>query len=127
MPECPPGGCICAGLWIPNHCGQPNEFMVGYNCKVTNVKPTARALAPAKTPVFCEDDPSTCVKGAKGMIVFNQREGNNIDIDGYQKDGLFKSPGYNQKTGFADGAQNDIFVQADNSSKAWVVSLIFSL
>jgi len=88
--------------------------MVGYNCKVTNVKPTARVLAPAKTPVFCEDDPSTCVKGAKGMIVFNQLEGNNIDIDGYQKDRLFKSPGYNQKTGFSDGAQNDIFVQADN-------------
>ena len=84
--------------------------MIGYNCKVTNVKPTARALAPAKTPVWCEDDPSKCVKGAKGMIVFNQLEGNNINIDGFQKDGMTKSPGYNMKTGFADGAQNDIFV-----------------
>lgn len=91
--------------------------MIGYNCQVTNVKPTARALAPAKTPVWCEDNPSNCVQGAKGMIVFGQLEGNNIDIDGYQKDGLggpdlFKSPGYNMKTGFADGAQNDIFVAA---------------
>jgi len=92
--------------------------MVGYNCKVTSVKSTARPLALAKTPVFCENDPSTCVKGAKGMIVFNQLEGNNINITGYQKDGLFKSPGYNHKTGFADGAQNDIFVQVDHSSKA---------
>ena len=52
------------------------------------------------------------------MIVFNQLEGNNINITGYQMDGLFKSPGYNHKTGFADGAQNDIFVQADHSPKA---------
>jgi len=110
MPECPPGGCICAALWIPNHCGEPNGYMIGYNCKVTNVKSTARPLAPAKTPVFCEDDPSKCVKGAKGVIVFNQLEGNNIDLTGNQKDGQSKSPGYNQKTGFADGAQNDIFL-----------------
>ena len=59
-----------------------------------------------------------CVKGAKGVIVFSQLEGNNIDINGVQKDGQFKSPGYNQKTGFADGAQNDIFVQAYDSSKS---------
>ena len=110
MPECPEGGCICAALWIPNHCGTANEYMIGYNCKVTNVKPTARALKPAKTPVWCEGEPDKCIKGPKGMTVFGQQEGNNINIDGYQKDGLFKSPGYNQKTGFADGAQNDIFV-----------------
>jgi len=117
LPECPPDGCICAALWVPNHCGEPNEYMIGYNCKVTNVKPTARPLAPAKPPVFCEDDPSTCVKGAKGVIVFNQLEGNNIVLDGNQKDGQPKSPGYNQKTGFADGVQNDIFVQAGNSTQ----------
>src|SRR5882757_275043 len=108
MPECPPGGCICAALWIPNGCGEANEYMIGYNCHVTNVKTTARQLAPAKTPVWCEDDPSKCVKGAKGMIVFNQLEGNNIDIDGIQKDEGWKSPGYNQKTGFSNGPQNDI-------------------
>ena len=89
--------------------------MIGYNCKVTNVKPTARSLAPAKTPVWCEGEPEKCVQGAKGMIVFNQFEGNNIDIAGYQKDKLLKSPGYNQKTGFKDGAQNDIFLPADNT------------
>jgi len=88
--------------------------MIGYNCRVTNVKPTARPLAPTKTPIFCEDDPSTCVQGAKGMIVLNQLEGNNIVLDGNQQDGQPKSPGYNQKTGFADGAQNDIFVEAGN-------------
>ena len=42
--------------------------------------------------------------------MFNQLEGDNIDISGRQKDGQDKSPGYNQKTGFADGAQNDIFL-----------------
>ncbi len=85
---------------------------MGYNCRVTDVKPTARAVEPAKTPVWCEDDQSKCVKGAKGMIVFNQKEGNNIDIGGQQLDGDAKSPGYNKKTGFEDGAQNDIFVKA---------------
>ena len=112
MPECPPGGCICAALWIPNHCGLANEYMIGYNCKVTNVKPTARALGKAQTPVWCEDEPEKCVKGPKGMIVFAQQEGNNIDISGTQKDGLNKSPGYNLKTGFKDGAQEDIFMDA---------------
>jgi hypothetical protein len=116
MPECPPEGCICAALWIPNNCGEPNEYMIGYNCRVTNVKPTARLIAPAKTPVFCEDDPSKCVTGSKGMIVYNQLEGNNIVLEGNQKDGQPKSPGYNQKTGFTDGAQNNIFVQAEISS-----------
>ena len=86
--------------------------MVGYNCRITNVKPTARTLAPAKTPVWCEGEPDKCVKGAKGMIVFSQKEGNNIDIDGVQLDGAWKSPGYNEKTGFTDGAQNDIFLDA---------------
>jgi hypothetical protein len=86
--------------------------MMGYNCRVTNVKPTARALGKAQTPVWCEDEPEKCIKGPKGMIVFNQLEGNNIDITGKQKDGHDKSPGYNQKTGFANGAQTDIFVDA---------------
>jgi hypothetical protein len=86
--------------------------MIGYNCKVTDVKPTARALGQAKTPVWCEDEPEKCIKGPKGMIVFNQLEGNNINVDGNQKDGGPKSPSYNQKTGFQDGAQNDIFVDS---------------
>lgn len=86
--------------------------MIGYNCKVTGVKSTARPLAPGKAPVFCENDPSSCTKGAKTMIVVNQLEGNNIKLEGTQANGEAKSPGYNAKTGFADGAQNDIFVNA---------------
>ena len=92
--------------------------MIGYNCKVTNVKPTARALAPAQTPVWCEGEPDKCVKGAKGMIVFNQLEGNNIDVNAFQMDGMWRSPGYNQKTGFKDGAQNDIFLPANATINA---------
>ena len=97
--------------------------MIGYNCRVTNVKPTARRLAPAKTPVWCEGEPDKCIKGAKGMIVFNQQEGNNIDIDGKQQDGLSRSPGYNMKTGFSDGAQNDIFLYVTPQS-AHTVALL---
>lgn len=40
------------------------------------------------------------------MIYWNQLEGNNIQVDGRDAAGDFKSPGYNMKLGFADGASS---------------------
>ncbi|KAK3214610.1 hypothetical protein GRF29_19g760106 [Pseudopithomyces chartarum] len=64
---------------------------------------TVRGFAPAQAPVYCADDASKCVKGAKQMIAWHQETGNNIET----ADGI--SPGYNEKCGWTNGAQHDIF------------------
>ncbi|GLB35639.1 hypothetical protein LshimejAT787_0212040 [Lyophyllum shimeji] len=108
LPACPPGGCICAWGWVPNGCGEPNMYHQAFKCKVTGATATA-PVAVGKPPVWCEDDRSKCVKGAKQMIYWNQLDGNNIQVSGQDLSGMPKSPAYNNKLGFADGAQNDIF------------------
>jgi hypothetical protein len=45
--------------------------MAGYKCNVTG-STSSRKVAPAKVPVYCADDSSKCVKGAKQMIAFNR-------------------------------------------------------
>ena len=72
LPACPPGGCYCAWLWVPDGCGQPNMYMANYKCHVTNTS-SNRKLAPAKAPVYCKDNQSACVKGAKQMIAWNRK------------------------------------------------------
>jgi len=49
---------------VPNGCGIPNMYMQGFKCIVTNARSTT-PVAPAVPPVWCEDDQSKCVKGAK--------------------------------------------------------------
>ncbi|KAF2799823.1 hypothetical protein K505DRAFT_190074, partial [Melanomma pulvis-pyrius CBS 109.77] len=93
LKECPEGGCHCAWLWIPNGCGEPNMYMQGFKCKVTNAKSTA-PLAKAQVPAYCADDQSKCVKGAKQMLAWHQRTGNNIETP----DGT--TPNYNTKCGW---------------------------
>jgi hypothetical protein len=77
--------------------------MQGFKCNVTNTSPTAKPLAKAQVPVYCENEPERCVKGAKQMLAWHQATGNNIET----KQGL--TPNYNQKCGWAEGAQKDIF------------------
>jgi hypothetical protein len=76
--------------------------MQPYKCKVTNAQSTT-PVASAQAPVYCADDAATCVKGAKQMIAWHQLDGNNIET----ADGV--SPGYNEKCGWTNGAQKDIF------------------
>jgi len=111
MPPCPPGGCICAWGWIPNGCGLANMYMAGFKCKVTN-SISNTPLAKPKPPVWCEGNPNNCTKGAKQFIGWHQQDGNNIQVDGFDLAGGRKSPGYNSKLGFSDGAQNDIFADS---------------
>ncbi|KAF4617821.1 hypothetical protein D9613_006247 [Agrocybe pediades] len=108
LPACPEGGCICAWGWIPNGCGEPSSYMVGFKCTVMNAT-SKRSIASPSPPAWCEDDQSKCVKGAKQMIYWNQAEGNNVEVDGTDSVGQPKSPGYSAKMGFSNGAQNDIF------------------
>jgi len=121
LPACPPGGCHCAWGWVANGCGQPNMYMQPHRCLVTGATSTTR-VAPAKPPVWCEDDPSACVKGAKQMIYWNQASGNNIEVTGWDLSGNHKSPTYNMKLGFKNGPQDDIFEGSTSQSKSGVSS-----
>lgn len=76
--------------------------MQGFKCQVSGATSTA-PLAKARQPAQCEDDTSTCVAGAKQMIVWNQLTGNNV----FPKNG--QTPAYNARNGFKPGAQDDIF------------------
>ncbi|KAJ7041973.1 hypothetical protein C8F04DRAFT_1077845 [Mycena alexandri] len=117
MPACPEGGCICAWGWVPNGCGQPNMYHLPYRCMVTGAKST-KVVGAAKAPVWCQNDPDACTKGPKQMIYWNQLDGNNIEVEGVDADNEFKSPAYNDKCGFPDGAQNDIFTGASSGSSS---------
>ncbi|CAF0745143.1 unnamed protein product [Adineta ricciae] len=108
LPPCPPGGCTCAWGWVPMGCGQPNMYMQGHKCIVTGSTSTKK-LAVAKPPVYCENNPSRCTKGAKQMIFHFQKDGNNVF-------NVPKMPTYNQVMGFFEGAQNDIFEDSDLGS-----------
>ncbi|KIK60325.1 hypothetical protein GYMLUDRAFT_200411 [Collybiopsis luxurians FD-317 M1] len=120
LPACPPEGCICAWGWVPNGCGTPNMYHLGYRCKVTGKLTGDAAVAPAQPPVWCEDDPGGCVKGAKQMLYWNQLEGNNIEVEGWDLAGDPKSPAYNAKCGFKNGAQTDIFLEPGSATPTHV-------
>lgn len=110
LPPCPEGGCHCAWLWIADGCGQDNMYMQPIKCQVTGSNST-RTLGRARTPRYCKDDPRLCTRGAKSMIAWKQKSGNNY----IQRPGQDR-PGYNDKLGFADGAQNDIFEDSSTAT-----------
>ena len=85
--------------------------MNGFKCQVTGARADAPKVGKAQPAKWCEGKPEECVKGPKGITIFNQRpEANTIDLTGiYQADTQEASPGYNEKMGFYPGAQNDIF------------------
>ncbi|KAI6014656.1 hypothetical protein EDC04DRAFT_2953130 [Pisolithus marmoratus] len=116
MPACPSGGCICAWVWIPNGCGEPNIYMEGFKCTVTGAT-SATPVGTPKAPVWCESDQSQCVQGPKQIMIWNQMEGNNIQVSGNDLSGMPKSPAYNAKCGFQDGAQNDLFASSTSSKR----------
>ena len=86
-------------------------YMQDFKCRVTNASPvTSRMVGRAKPAVWCEGDPSKCVKGPKQvrdlghmlssqcltaiqMLYWKQLEGNNIEVTGYDAAGQPKSPG----------------------------------
>ncbi|KAJ3966635.1 hypothetical protein EV361DRAFT_1012528 [Lentinula raphanica] len=136
LPPCPEGGCICGWGWIPNgyivpnaivhslplltafatRCGEPNMYFSGSRCQVTGNTDKSKSLGVPRPPVWCEGNSTACVKGPKQMLFWHQASGNNIEVSGFDMSGEAKSPAYNAKCGFADGAQNDIF---DDSRQAF--------
>lgn len=77
-------------------------YMEALRCKVIGATSTT-PVAPAKPPVWCEGDESKCTAGSKQLIYWHQKEGNNIEVDGYDLAGWHKSPAYNSKCGWANG------------------------
>jgi hypothetical protein len=77
--------------------------MQGFKCKVTGASPMAKPLAKAQAPIYCENDLEKCVKGAKQMLAWQQATGSNIETP------QGATPNYNQKCGWMEGAQADIF------------------
>ncbi|KAI9460394.1 hypothetical protein HD554DRAFT_2133492 [Boletus coccyginus] len=116
MPACPEAGCLCTYVWIPNACGQPNMNMFPYKCKVITDSTPPKTIGTPKPAVWCEDDKSKCVEGPKQIMIWNQLDSNNIKVEGNDLSGYRKSPAYNAKCGFNDGAQNDIFVDGSGAS-----------
>lgn len=47
-------------------------YMANYRCHVTGSS-SNKKLATAKAPVYCKDDQSKCVKGAKQMVAWNRK------------------------------------------------------
>ncbi|KAJ3730266.1 hypothetical protein C8R42DRAFT_2944 [Lentinula raphanica] len=120
LPPCPEGGCICGWGWIPNGCGEPNMYFSGSRCQVTGNTDKSKSLGVPRPPVWCEGNSTACVKGPKQMLFWHQASGNNIEVSGFDLSGEAKSPAYNAKCGFADGAQNDIFDDSSVSKSGMV-------
>ncbi|CAG7848881.1 SubName: Full=Uncharacterized protein {ECO:0000313/EMBL:CCA72555.1} [Serendipita indica DSM 11827] len=116
LPACPTDGCHCVWGWIPDHCGEPNMYIHPYKCTVVGATSTV-PLAKARPPKWCDGDQKRCITGAKQMIFWAQKDGNNVELQGDQADGQTKSPGYNMKMGFHNGAQNDIFMESDDKDR----------
>ncbi|TRM56125.1 hypothetical protein BD626DRAFT_541576 [Schizophyllum amplum] len=99
-------------LWVPNGCGTPNEYMDGFKCRVTNATGTKQLGAP-QPPVYCGEDAApyeTSVPAPEAMVVWGQDPSiNNVVVPA--NSGV--SPGYNERSGFEPGAQNDIFTGGD--------------
>ncbi|CDO75550.1 hypothetical protein BN946_scf184883.g12 [Trametes cinnabarina] len=121
LPACPEGGCHCAWFWIHSYdSGAEQIYMNGFKCQVTGDVGTQPLGKPA-VPRRCGADPDhgrpdpvpgNCTIGAKTPMYWYQKEGNNMFEDTYD------APYYNQLYGFADGAQNDIFMDGVIASLA---------
>lgn len=102
-------------------CGEANMYMEGFRCNVTGATSNT-PVSRARAPVWCEDDQSNCVKGAKQMVYWNQLEGNNVVVSGFDLSGNPKSPGYNMKMGFENGEQRiyeAVFFMISLTTREW--------
>ncbi|GAA5864749.1 hypothetical protein JCM8547_008296 [Rhodosporidiobolus lusitaniae] len=105
MPSCSGDFCICSWHWIARQ-DLPNSYMTGFLCKIDGATSTQRWDTP-QDAVWCGDDTSTCLKGAKRPL-FAYNNPNNVPWWD-SEDPNAKRPGYNTDNGFFDGPQDDIF------------------
>ena len=92
--------------------------MTGFECTVTNALPSSTTpVASGVPPRYCGDAPSTCVTGPKQPMYWANESPNIVFSGDY-----FKKPSYNEKWGFKNGAQNDIFGGVGNPTSNPVVA-----
>jgi hypothetical protein len=78
-------------------------YMFPYRCKIITDTPTPKTIGTPKPAVYCADDPSLCTVGAKQIFIWNQAEGNNVNVTGWDQHGVPKYPAYNPTCGFTPG------------------------
>ncbi|KXN89494.1 hypothetical protein AN958_05656, partial [Leucoagaricus sp. SymC.cos] len=114
MPECPDEGCICSFFWVHSaKAGGEENYMNGFRCKVTNATSTT-PLAKPEIPRRCGADPEfnrqfsvpqNCTYGAKQPFYWLNDNSNMFEGD-------HSPPVYNDLYNFADGPQDDIFMDS---------------
>ncbi|KAG9006722.1 hypothetical protein FRB93_008454 [Tulasnella sp. JGI-2019a] len=105
MPACTGAYCYCAWFWVHNDdSGSEQNYMNAFRCKITNVSSQAKAIATPAVPRYCPTDPKNCTQGAQNPFYWYQAERNNMP------NGQYDPPTYQSKYGFANGAQQNIFL-----------------
>ncbi|BGP49633.1 hypothetical protein JCM10450v2_005534 [Rhodotorula kratochvilovae] len=105
MPACSGEYCICSWHWIARQ-DLPNSYMTGFLCKIDGATSTAKWDDP-QNAVWCAEDPSKCVTGARRPMYAYNNPNNVPEWDSTNPNA--KRPGYNSDWGWKDGAQDDIF------------------
>ncbi|EKM58455.1 uncharacterized protein PHACADRAFT_89092 [Phanerochaete carnosa HHB-10118-sp] len=114
MPACPNDNCICGFFWIHNpDSGGEQMYMNGFQCRITGDigtqpigKPGLARQCGADAASGHPANPSNCTIGPKNPMYWDQAEGNNMF------EGIYDAPTYNDRYGFPDGAQPNLFQDA---------------
>lgn len=97
MPSCENDSCICAWFW-QGQASADEMYMTGFRCNV--VGGTAGGSLPTASPAkFCPD--GGCVEGPKQPLYW-ANDDSNIEFSGSYEE----KPAYDDRWGFADGAQD---------------------
>ena len=84
--------------------------MTGFDCKVTN--PGNRVLGKPQVPTECRNGDG-CTPGPKQPMYWANNGGQNINFSGEYE----RKPAYNDKWGFKNGAQTDIFTEGTQQAE----------
>ncbi|KAJ3716737.1 hypothetical protein DFJ43DRAFT_1043287 [Lentinula guzmanii] len=126
LPPCPEGGCICGvSAFLLLKLYDPHVIVIPFLSLMHSVELDSEWVRSRHPDLFAllqwnfpDVVNQTCISqlvDARFPETPTAASGNNIEVSGYDLSGEPKSPAYNAKCGFADGAQNDIFDDDDLS------------
>ncbi|KIJ36788.1 hypothetical protein M422DRAFT_782123, partial [Sphaerobolus stellatus SS14] len=106
--------CVHGGGFIIVMAAQTRQIsQTAFQCNITYVPGQEISHTPVGNPippVKCDGDKSTCIRGPKMPMYWKNTECNNM----HKPDG--SAPSYNNKYGFFQGAQDDIFQTINTSN-----------